>query len=145
MDMVGKGLGFWKTMPMRRRTSTGSEPLPYTSISPTLTEPSARASGMVSCIRFKQRTKVLLPQPEGPMTAVTWLAATVMSMEFSDRFLPYQAFSPRTSIPTPIRALRSLHHSTAGGDADCRHRAHDQDDQDQRSGPRLFVDQKSVV
>src|ERR1019366_10820981 len=73
------------------------------------------------------------------MTAVTWLAATVMSMEFSDRFLPYQAFSPRTSIPTPIRALRSLHHSAAGGDADGRNRAHDQDDQDQRSGPSLLV------
>src|ERR1035437_8106189 len=73
------------------------------------------------------------------MTAVTWLAATVMSMEFSDWFLPYQAFSPRTSIPTPIRALRSLHHSAAGGDADGRHGAHDQDDQDQRSGPRLLV------
>src|ERR1022692_5111317 len=74
------------------------------------------------------------------MTAVTWLAVTVMSMEFSDWFLPYQAFSPRTSIPTPIGALRSpLQHSAAGGDADGRHRAHDQNDQDERSGPRLLV------
>src|SRR5580698_8354576 len=56
-------------------------------------------------MRFRQRTNVLLPQPDGPITAVTWLAGTVMSMDFSDWFLPYHAFSPRTSIPTPIRAL----------------------------------------
>jgi ABC-type dipeptide/oligopeptide/nickel transport system ATPase component len=27
-DIVGKGFGFWKTMPTRRRTSTGSAPFP---------------------------------------------------------------------------------------------------------------------
>src|SRR5271167_1090889 len=63
-----------------------------------------------------------------------------MSMEFSAWFLPYQASNPRTSIPTPIRALRSpLQHSPAGDDAHRRNRAHDQDDQDQCSRPRLLV------
>src|SRR5215218_3083962 len=42
--------------------------------SPSITCPSARAPGITSCIRFKQRMKVLLPHPEGPMSAVTLLA-----------------------------------------------------------------------
>jgi hypothetical protein len=39
-----------------------------------LTTPSARAMGFVSCMRFRQRTNVLLPQPDGPISAVAWLA-----------------------------------------------------------------------
>ena len=34
--------------------------------------PSTRAIGMVSFMRLMQRRKVDLPQPEGPMKAVTW-------------------------------------------------------------------------
>jgi len=36
--------------------------------------PVARAIGLVSCMRLRQRTKVDLPQPEGPMSAVAWFA-----------------------------------------------------------------------
>ena len=32
------------------------------------TVPSTRASGMVSCIRFRQRINVDFPQPEGPIS-----------------------------------------------------------------------------
>ena len=33
-----------------------------------------RAPGTMSFIRFSERRKVDLPQPEGPMSAVTWFA-----------------------------------------------------------------------
>ena len=36
--------------------------------------PLTRAIGMVSFIRLMQRRKVDLPQPDGPMNAVTWFA-----------------------------------------------------------------------
>ncbi len=45
-----------------------------------MTLPSARAPGISSCIRLMQRTIVDLPQPDGPMIAVTSLAGNVMSM-----------------------------------------------------------------
>src|SRR6476661_9419468 len=35
------------------------------------TSPSTRASGIVSCIRLRQRSSVDLPHPDGPMIAVT--------------------------------------------------------------------------
>ncbi len=35
------------------------------------TLPSTRAPGMTSCMRFSDRRKVDLPQPEGPISAVT--------------------------------------------------------------------------
>ncbi|TLD47510.1 MAG: hypothetical protein FAZ92_00192 [Accumulibacter sp.] len=34
-------------------------------------------------MRLKQRRKVDLPQPEGPMSAVTWFLSTGKSMFFS--------------------------------------------------------------
>ena len=72
-DIVGNGLGFWKTMPTVRRTETTSTESPYTSRSSSRTEPVARALGTSSCMRFTQRTMVDLPQPDGPMIAVTSL------------------------------------------------------------------------
>ena len=40
------------------------------------TSPSTRVSGMMSFIRFRQRRKVDLPQPDGPMNAVTDFSGT---------------------------------------------------------------------
>src|SRR6185369_8040523 len=37
------------------------------------TSPSTRARGIVSCIRFRQRSSVDFPHPDGPMIAVTSL------------------------------------------------------------------------
>src|SRR6185503_7523764 len=42
------------------------------------TRPLTRAPGIVSCIRFRQRRNVDLPQPEGPMIAVTVRSSTSM-------------------------------------------------------------------
>ncbi len=36
-------------------------------------EPSTRVPGMMSFIRFSERRNVDLPQPDGPISAVTWL------------------------------------------------------------------------
>ena len=38
--------------------------------------PSTFAPGTTSFMRLRQRMKVLLPQPEGPMIAVTWFCST---------------------------------------------------------------------
>ena len=58
-------------MPMCRRTATGSTlppvmSCPWYRIAPVIVKP-----GMRSFIRFRQRMYVLLPQPDGPMIAVT--------------------------------------------------------------------------
>ncbi len=66
-----------------------------------VTVPSARAPGTTSCIRFKQRTKVDLPQPDGPMIAVTWFSASGRSMPLSAWLLPNQALSPFASSLMP--------------------------------------------
>ena len=51
--------------------STGSTPEPYRFSSSSITLPSTRPPGVTSCIRFRVRRKVDLPQPDGPMKAVT--------------------------------------------------------------------------
>src|ERR1039457_6996972 len=50
--------------------------------------PSMRASGFSSCIRFNARRKVDLPQPLGPMMAVTALAAMSSETFFSTSLAP---------------------------------------------------------
>ena len=40
------------------------------------TLPSTRAPGITSCIRFSDRSTVDLPQPDGPMNAVTLRGGT---------------------------------------------------------------------
>jgi hypothetical protein len=48
IDMVGKGFGFWNTIPISRRTDVTSTPASYTSSSSSMTLPSARAPGISS-------------------------------------------------------------------------------------------------
>ena len=50
--------------------------------------PVARAPGISSCMRLMQRTSVDLPQPDGPIMAVTRLAS-----KFSE--------TPRTACVSP--------------------------------------------
>ncbi len=87
-DIVGNGLGFWKTMPIARRTATTSTAGSYTFASSSSTRPSACAPGISSCMRLMQRIIVDLPQPEGPMIAVTSLARNSRSMPFTCSALP---------------------------------------------------------
>jgi len=50
--------------------------------------PSTRAPGMMSFIRFSVRRNVLLPQPDGPMNAVTMFGWILIEMSSSARFSP---------------------------------------------------------
>ena len=50
--------------------------------------PVTRQIGMVSFMRLMQRRKVDLPQPEGPMKAVTALCGCRRSTSFSACFSP---------------------------------------------------------
>ena len=75
---LGNGFGFWKTMPMRRRTAIGETPGPYSDAPRYCTSPSTRAPGMRSFMRFSVRSTVVLPQPDGPMNAVisfSWMSS----------------------------------------------------------------------
>ena len=78
IDIVGNGFGRWNTMPTIRRTATGSTPDAYRSCWSSITLPSTRAPGITSCIRFRVRRNVDLPQPDGPMNAVTERGSTVI-------------------------------------------------------------------
>jgi hypothetical protein len=77
--VLGKGFGFWKTMPTRARSRTGSRSRSFTSSPSSRILPSTRAPGMVSFIRLMQRRKVDFPQPEGPIRAVTARSGTSRS------------------------------------------------------------------
>jgi hypothetical protein len=66
IDMVGNGVGFWNTIPIRRRTCTGSTARRVDIFAVEQTSPVAVAPGTTSCIRLRQRTSVDLPQPDGP-------------------------------------------------------------------------------
>ena len=81
----GKGLGRWNTMPMRDRISVASTSDAYRLDSSNRICPSTRAVGIRSFIRLKQRSSVLLPHPEGPISAVMAYRFTSMLMSLSAR------------------------------------------------------------
>jgi len=60
------------------------------------TVPSTRAPGTVSCMRFKHRRNVDLPQPEGPMMAVTAFCGID-----ADTFLT-AALSPKKAVRSRV-------------------------------------------
>ena len=82
-------------MPMRIRTSIGSVsgPTRLTLSGRSVMAPWYFVAGCRSCIRLKQRRNVLLPQPDGPISAVTWFSAIGMLMSFSAWLVPYQKLS----------------------------------------------------
>jgi hypothetical protein len=53
-----------------------------------LIEPFTTVPGIVSFIRFRQRKKVDLPHPDGPIKAVTWFGKTSMQILLSAWDLP---------------------------------------------------------
>src|SRR5690349_24617655 len=62
------------------------------------TTPEMRAIGTSSCIRLRQRMKVDLPQPEGPMIAVTRFSSTGIEIERSTVLSPKPAVRFSTTI-----------------------------------------------
>src|ERR1041384_5901765 len=98
MDMVGKTVGRWKTIPTSRRSRRRSTRVPYTSCPSSSTLPSTRAPGVSSCIRLRVRRKVVLPHPDGPISACTWLVANALVTPRIAAVGPYQAVSPAVFI-----------------------------------------------
>src|SRR5262245_4516697 len=92
--LLGKGFGFWNTMPIRLRRATGSV------FGTEMSSPSKRISpsmwklGIRSFMRLKQRNRVLLPQPEGPISAVICCRGISIVMFLRAIEVPYQADSP---------------------------------------------------
>src|SRR5262245_1441545 len=98
--LLGNGLGFWKTMPMRRRRVTGSVSGVLMSSSSNRISPAMRKPGIRSFIRLKQRRRVLLPQPEGPIRAVIWLRGMAIEMSRRARADPYHTDRSRAERTT---------------------------------------------
>src|SRR5262245_15121363 len=82
-------------MPIRRRSATGSVSGALMSRPSNLTSPTILAPGIRSFIRLKQRSRVLLPQPDGPIRAVIRCRGRSMLMSFSANDDPYQTDNPR--------------------------------------------------
>src|SRR4051794_4521635 len=67
------------------------------------------APGTVSWIRFSARSKVDLPEPEGPISAVIWLRGTCMFASRRARNLPYHALRSLTLITkSPDGCLKAV-------------------------------------
>src|SRR4051812_15239245 len=94
--LLGNGFGFWKTMPIRRRSATGSVPGVVMSTPSNVITPSIRNDGTRSFIRLKHRRSVLLPQPEGPIRAVILFRGISIETSRSAIAWPYQTESPWT-------------------------------------------------
>src|SRR5215208_5561052 len=67
------------------------------SVPSSATRPATRAPGTVSCMRFWQRSSVLLPHPDGPMTAVTSWSATARETSRTACADPKYALSASTA------------------------------------------------
>jgi len=74
--VLGNGFGFWNTMPTRARSTTGSMERSLTSSPSSSIRPVTLQPEIVSFIRLIERRKVDLPQPDGPIRAVTEFSGT---------------------------------------------------------------------
>src|SRR5512135_2101955 len=90
-----------------------------------------------SCIRLSVRRNVDLPQPDGPMSACTWLDANDSVTFLSAVVFPYMA----VSLSVSTRAGTSAIGDGAAADREARAHAQQQhhEDQHQRGGPREAV------
>src|SRR5216117_1597159 len=98
------------------------------------TSPSTLAPGVSSCIRFRQRSMVLLPHPDGPMIAVTVFAGNSSDTSRTARCCPNSAVSFTVSSRSRVLAdaAIALPRDPAGGERDDQHESH----QHERGRPR---------
>src|SRR5438876_7192739 len=84
-----------------------------------------------SCMRFKQRRNVLLPHPDGPITAVTVWAGKRRDTSFTTAWRPYKAVSRTASSCNRASAggaMRgALPDGRAGRDGEQQHETHQHD------------------
>ena len=76
--------------------------------------PSTRVPGTMSFIRLSERRNVDLPQPDGPMSAVTWFGMDLRLMSFEDAVRAVVEIQPATSI---LSGRRSSPDGVEGGGA----------------------------
>src|SRR6266851_5602380 len=90
-----------------------------------------------SCMRLRQRRKVVLPQPEGPITAVTVCAGNRIDTSFTTARRPYRAVSRTASSCSRASAggAMVLPDGRAGGEGEREHEDHEH----QGRGPRQAV------
>ena len=88
--VFGNGFGCWNTIPTSRRSATGSVPLENTDTPSRRMSPECRVCGISSFNRFTERRNVLLPQPEGPISAVTARRGIATLTSNSAWVRPYQ-------------------------------------------------------
>src|SRR5690606_38060540 len=107
------------------------------SCSSSSTLPTTQAPGVISCIRLSVRRKVLLPHPEGPISAWTRLAASDIDTFLTAVNLPYIALrlSVRTCGVTSLTPCEALAGCQSRREAECEHHQ----DQHQRRRPRQSV------
>src|SRR3954468_8337486 len=105
------------------------------------TSPSTRAPGTVSCMRFRQRSSVDLPQPDGPMIAVTCPARTPNATSRTTRDPPKYASSAATSSADTASSVAAESEAGPGdvsrGEADDENEA--EEDECARPGLRMPV------
>src|SRR3954468_5091031 len=100
----GYRLNDWKTMPIFWRTRLMSTSARVMSVPSTTTTPLVGSSS-----RLQQRSRVDLPDPDGPMMKTSSPCATARSMPFSTSRVPKDLCSPRTSrMAIALRALRGI-------------------------------------
>src|SRR5258707_5515994 len=92
-------------MPTCWRKETTSWDLSKILLSSSIASPSVRVPGIRSFIRLSVRKNVDLPQPDGPMSAVTCFSRMGIETSKSACFDPYQKLVRRTSIFTPASVL----------------------------------------
>ena len=88
MDL-GNGLGLWKTIPIFLLISTKSASFAVISTSPLVIFPSYLQIGIKSFILLIVRRRVLFPQPEGPISAVTLFFAIGKETPYRACLFPY--------------------------------------------------------
>src|SRR2546427_11552963 len=78
-------------------------------------------------MRFKQRSIVLLPHPDGPMTAVTVCAGNRIDTSLTTARRPYRAVSRTASSCSRASAGGAMAGAQrpAGGDGEEQHEAHE--------------------
>src|SRR3954462_12295356 len=90
------------------------------------TAPVTDVFGASSCMRFRQRSRVLLPQPDGPMIAVTVLAGNNNETSRTARNDPNSAVSLAVSSRRRVLAdaTIALPGHPAGKERDDQHQPH---------------------
>ena len=109
--LLGNGFGFWKTIPIRRRTTDRIDPRIVDILRRDReSRPSPGAVGTRSFIRLIQRNTVLFPHPDGPINAVIrFLAISNLTLPTAWKFavMHIQVADTRITVAGLSRASRS--------------------------------------